>query len=146
MRNDRVSGGVLCVFAVAIAWQSLGYPFGTVEEPGPGYLPFFVALILAAFGALVVLRGGESPRLALAQFQDGGKALAILAGLAFGALAIERIGYTITITLLLIFYLGVIERRHPAAVAVVALGTAFGSFHLFNTVLKVPLPVGPFGL
>ena len=36
---------------------------------------------------------------------------------------------------------------HPESVAVpLALAVAFGAFHLINDVLRVPLPVGPWGL
>ena len=146
MSNDRIAGGALLALAVLVALQSRSYPFGTLAEPGPGYLPFLLALFLAAFSVLVMVRGGHSKLFSRAQFPDGGKALAILAGLAFCALAIETLGYRLTITALLVYYLGVVERKHPAIVAAVALGMALGSFYLFNTLLRVPLPVGPWRL
>ncbi|MBI2526826.1 MAG: hypothetical protein HYY95_03785 [Candidatus Rokubacteria bacterium] len=48
--------------------------------------------------------------------------------------------------LLLGFLLRVVERRHLPAAAAFAVGLAWGSFHLFSTLLRVPLPRGPWGL
>ena len=40
----------------------------------------------------------------------------------------------------------VLERKNSVLSLVVALGIALGSFYLFDTVLRVPLPRGPFGI
>ena len=46
----------------------------------------------------------------------------------------------------LAFLLGVVERRRLLFTTVFALGMAFGTFYLFDTLLRTPLPRGPFGL
>ena len=42
--------------------------------------------------------------------------------------------------------LGLLERKGPVVTVLVALGLAFGTFHLFATLLRTPLPRGPLGL
>jgi hypothetical protein len=42
-----------------------------------------------------------------------------------------------------VFFLGVIERKHPLAVVLVSAGFSVASFYVIGTLLKVPLPVGP---
>ena len=73
-------------------------------------------------------------------------ALAIFGACAFAAVALERLGYRLTMGVVLAFLLGVVERKHPLLTVALAVAVAGGSFFLFNTVLRVPLPRGPLGL
>jgi uncharacterized membrane protein len=47
---------------------------------------------------------------------------------------------------LLVFFLGLIERLRPMPVALVSLGFSFASFYVIGDLLHVPLPVSPWGL
>lgn len=145
LRDDQASGAVLALAGAAIAWQSWQYPLGSVAAPGPGYLPFALGIALFACGALVAFAGGRSPALRWRRFDDGLKGLAILAGLAFAALVLERLGYRITIAVLLVYYLGVLERRPWVRTLVLTAVVALGSYYLFARWLRVPLPIGVFG-
>ena len=69
----------------------------------------------------------------------------ILVVCAFGAFALERLGFRLTMIAVLIVFLGVIERRNPLAAAAVAIGFALASYFLFATLLKVQLPRSPWG-
>jgi hypothetical protein len=143
--DDQASGAALALAGAAIAWQSWQYPLGSVAAPGPGYLPFALGIALFACGALIVVAGGRSAPLDWRRFDDGPKGLAILAGLAFAALALERLGYRITIAIVLVYYLGVLERRPWVRTLVLTAVVALGSHYLFARVLRVPLPIGVFG-
>ena len=72
-------------------------------------------------------------------------ALAILGACAFMALGLERFGYRLTILIALLLLVTLVECRGWIAGAVFAVGFSLGSHYLFNTLLKVPLPRGPFG-
>jgi hypothetical protein len=145
LRDDYVTGGALALAGLAIAWQSAQYPMGSLAEPGPGYLPFALGVALAFFGALVAAAGGRSPEFRWRRFDDGLKGLAILAGLAFAALALERLGYRITIAVLLVYYLGAVERRPWVTTLVLAVAVPVGTYYVFARLLRVPLPIGLFG-
>jgi hypothetical protein len=47
---------------------------------------------------------------------------------------------------LLVFMLGVVERKKPLPTVLVGGGFAFLSYYLFATLLKVQLPLGPWGI
>ena len=141
--RDRVAGIVFVLFSGAVMWEDRVLPLGTFHNPGPGYMPMVLAIILAAMGILVALGGGDSPPLSSLTWAEGKHALGILAGCAFTALALERLGYRLTVILLVGFLLWVIERKRPAVVLVAALGLSLGTFFLFSDLLKVPLPLGP---
>jgi len=142
--RDRIAGIVLVLCAAVIAWESRVLPLGTWRNPGAAYMPLLTAAVLAAMAALVAWRGGGPPLRAMA-WPEARHAAMLIAGCAFAAWALERLGYRLTTMILLVFFLGVLERRSPLAVAAVALGLSFGSFYLFSDLLRVPLPRGPWG-
>jgi len=144
-RADRVAGVVIAAVGGCIAWVSQEYPFGTLAEPGPGFLPFCLALIFALFGVVLAVAGGRCTEAHAIEFGEWRHVVTVLAALAASAFAIERIGFRALVLALLLFFLVVVERRNPFVAAAVAAAAAFGTFHLVNDVLRVPLPLGPWG-
>jgi hypothetical protein len=71
--------------------------------------------------------------------------LAILAASIFAVFALERLGYRLTMLAVLIMLFKLVERRGWILSLALPLGLSFGSFFLFYTILRVPLPQGPFG-
>jgi putative tricarboxylic transport membrane protein len=144
--SDRVAGVALCLFGLVVAWQTHVLPLGTIHHPGPGYMPLVLAIILAALGLLVAWRGGESIRFSSLRWPEFGHAVKILGSCAFAAAALEPLGFRLTVLAVALFLIGIIERRPLAITAVVSGALSFGTFYLFNDLLKTPLPVGVFGL
>lgn len=146
VNRDHVAGAAIAALGLYVALASGEYPFGSLAEPGPGLLPFALGLILAACGIVVAIGAVfVAPAKALS-FRDLPHAMVILGTLAVAALTIERLGFRAMVLAVLLFFLLVVERR-PVLIAVpLALAVAFGSFYLVNDVLRVPLPVGPWGL
>jgi putative tricarboxylic transport membrane protein len=145
LRNDQLSGLILVAIALFVMWENRTYPLGTVQEPGPGYTPLLIAIFLAIVGVVIALRGGSSPRVADTPWPEARRAVIILSACGVATYFLETLGYRITIAALLVFFLGVVERRKPLPVAAVSIGFALLSFYLIGDLLKVPLPVGPWG-
>ncbi len=64
LRRDHIAGGAFIVAGALLFAMSGDLPFGTLASPGAGMMPKLVLALLMAFGALLVLRAGESPPLA----------------------------------------------------------------------------------
>jgi len=146
LHNDQLSGLMLLAVGVFAAWQNLGYPLGTLQEPGPGYTPLLLAIFMAVMGLLIAVRGRTSPTLSDTPWPEAKRAVVIMIACAVAIYALEPIGYRITIGALLIFFLGVVERRHPLTVATVAVGFSMGTYYLLAVLLRVPLPRGSWGI
>ena len=146
LRNDQLSGLVLLALALFVAWENRAYPLGSLADPGPGYLPLALAIFLGATGLLIALTGRGSARFAETRWPELVRAVVILTACGFAAIALERLGYRLTMAALLVFFLGVVERKKPLVVAAVAAGFSLISYLVFATWLRVPLPLGPGGL
>jgi hypothetical protein len=145
LRNDQFSGLMLLALAVFVGWKNRDYPLGTLQEPGPGYTPLLISIFLGAMGLLIAVRGGVSPRLKDTPWPEAKRAVVILLACAVATYALEPVGYRITVAALIVFFLGVMERKKPLAVAAVAVGFSLLSYYFIGTLLRVPLPLGPFG-
>src|SRR5262245_351283 len=146
MAIDRVAGAALIGIGLAAMWESRAFPLGSFHRPGPAYAPVVLALLLVGFGAALAVAGGRSRRLGEVGWSEWRHAVAIFAACAFAAWGLDRLGYRLTIAVVLAFLLIAVERRRVAVGLGLALATAWGSFLLFDTLLRVPLPRGPFGI
>ena len=146
VRSDLVAGIVIVLIAFLVGWENRAYPLGTLPEPGPGYMPLMLAGALGVFGLLIALRAGASPLFNTIEWSEGRRGIVMLVACGVAVFALERIGYRLTMIALLVFMLGVVERKRPLPTLLVACGFAFFSYYLFATLLKVQLPRGPWGL
>jgi len=143
--TDRTSAIILVLFSLLVIWESRRLPLGNFYQPGAAFIPVLLASLLLIFGVFLMLTGGRAPLLASVSWSEWRHALAILAACIFAVLAIERLGYRLTVFLVLGFLLKIVEKRGWTLSVVYAFTLAFGSFFLFRTILRVPLPEGPFG-
>ncbi|MFL6933840.1 MAG: tripartite tricarboxylate transporter TctB family protein [Xanthobacteraceae bacterium] len=146
VRGHHLGALALMGMAVVFIWRSVvDLPLGTIDNPGPAAMPLLIAALLALF-ALWNLTGlvdrGDNP----AGPGGIGHAVRVIAAIVVAALALGPLGYRLTILSLLVFFLGVVERKSIITVLAVSFALSFGSHALLQYVLKVPLPSGPWGL
>jgi drug/metabolite transporter (DMT)-like permease len=146
LNRDQIAAAALAALGAYVAIAARDYPFGSVAQPGPGFIPFALGVMLAVCGMVMAIGAAFAPPERTITFRDLPHAAVILLVLVSAALGIERIGFRALVVLMLLFFLLVIERRSPFVAVPLALAVAFGTFHLINDVLRVPLPVGPWGL
>lgn len=146
LRSDQLAGLMLVALALYVWWMNRAYPLGTLAEPGPGYMPLLLAIFMGVMGVLVVFTGARAQPVADIDWSDTGRALALLAACGVATFALEKLGYRITVAALLIFLLGVMERRTPWMVALVGVGFSVATYYVFATLLRVPLPVSAWGV
>lgn len=145
MKSDQVSGVMLFALAICVWWLNRAFPVGSLSDPGPGYVPLLLAIAFGGIGLMIAVFGGRSEPLLAIRWPEAGRAAVILIASAVATLALERIGYRLSIMVFLVFFLGVVERKRPLVVALVAAGFSLGSFYVIGDLLRVPLPRGPWG-
>ena len=145
MTTDRISGTTLVCFSLLVIWESRHLPFGTFRQPGPAYIPVILAALLLLLGLSLFFISRRAPLLSSLRWAKWRHVLAILAASTFSVFAIERLGYRLTVLIVLGFLVKVVEKQGWMLSLVFAFSLAFGSFFLFYTVLRVPLPEGGLG-
>ena len=146
LTSDRAAGAALVVIGLIAVWESRRFPLGSLHRPGPAYMPTLLALLLIVFGIAVAMMGSRSQRLSEVGWHEWRHAVGIFAACAFAAWGLERLGYRLTMAAVLVFLMLVLERKGVVLTVVLTIAIAWGSFLLFDTLLRVPLPRGPFGL
>lgn len=104
-------------FAVA-----LSYPFGTLQQMGPGFFPRSLGVILAGFGLVTMVRGLRSGARVEGAWGWFPLAVVTAAVVAFGWL-MERVGLVPSVAVLVVAsaYAGREFRWHEAALLAVAM-------------------------
>lgn len=143
---DQVAGAFFAAFSLLVLWETRKIPFGFLAEPGPGAMPTLLAVTLLVCSIAVIVGGRASKRAAAVQWTEWRHAVFILGTCAFMALALERLGYRVTIFIALLTLVSILEKKGWLAGVVFAGCFSFGTYLLFNALLHVPLPKGPFGL
>ena len=145
LTTDRLAGVVLAALSILVLWESRTLPFGTIREPGAGAVPVLLAVTLLVCSLAVVVAGARAHRVAAIPWTEWRHAVAILGACAFMALALERLGYRLTILVALLALVTLMEKKGWIVGVVFAVIFSLGSYYLFNTLLRVPMPQGPFG-
>jgi hypothetical protein len=146
LRRDHVAGGVFVGGAAILFALSGELPFGTLSSPGAGMMPTLVLFLLMGLGACLMLRGGESPPLADVAWADLIHAATIVAAASVAIACYTVIGFIPSMFLLLFALIHIVERRNIWRALAVSICVTMGSYYVFNTLLKSPLPRMPFWL
>jgi putative tricarboxylic transport membrane protein len=151
VRRGRVIACVclLGIFLAALV-TSLDYSLTDSLGPGPGFFPFWLSLIGGALTIAILVDALRSREKDTSRVLPDGKAAlqagAVLIALVAAAVLLEPLGFRLTMLVFIAGLLAALGARSLPGIAVTALALSFGVFHVFYYWLKVPLPVGAFGL
>jgi putative tricarboxylic transport membrane protein len=144
MPRDLVSGLFWLAVALFVALQGLSLKLGSLNRPGPGFFPFWGAVVLGVLSVVLIVGsvGRQMPRLPIRP--ESLKPLVVVAALLGYVVLLEPVGF-VTVTFLFLLLLFRVERRGWAFSAVSAGAGALTTHVLFQVWLKTQLPTGPFG-
>lgn len=140
---DVVSGTALMVVAVAYGAIALRIPSGQ-GEPGPGFLPLTLAVLLGAVSLVILLGGMKKTASEPTETALGARPwLAVLATVAYVAL-FQPVGFTLST----LAYSAAVTRlftHDRRMLVVVPIGVTLALFAFFRLALGVRLPPWPLG-
>jgi len=145
LRRDHVAGLAFVVGGTLVYALSGDLPWGSLAMPGAGMMPKLVLGMMVAFGLVLLARGGASPPLAETDWSDIGHALCVIIAAALATALYTTLGFVLTMSLLLLGLTAVVERKPPLRALAFSIGTALISYYTFSSLLKSPMPPGPFG-
>jgi putative tricarboxylic transport membrane protein len=148
-RADAASAVFWMAVGAGVVYAGYDLGLGSVQDPGAGFILFWVGLgILALAVAVLVAAATSAPAGAEATPARGRPvkvALVLLALVAY-AYALPHLGFVLTTTLVLIFLFKIVEPQRWSVAIGGALASAVMAYVLFKVWLGAQLPAGPFGL
>jgi hypothetical protein len=145
LRSDHVAGAAFVVFGIVVFAFSGDLPFGRLSAPGAGMLPKLLIVLMIAFGIALMARATTSPPFAAIDWSDRGHALLVVIITAVAIALYQRLGFLVTMSLLVFALLAVVERRNLLLAAAYSVGLTVFAYWLFGKALKAPLEQGILG-
>jgi hypothetical protein len=143
-RFERVAAGIFLVIGAGAAYLALEMGYGSVRFPGPGFLPFWLAVPLTLTAAIYLLacRGPDAAARPLWERDTWRRpGLSAVIMLLF-TLLMGWLGFFASTFLLFLAWLILVERERWITVGAVSILGTLGAYILFAVLLKVPLPKG----
>jgi putative tricarboxylic transport membrane protein len=136
------------VLAVAVCLESWQYNVGGLHTPGPGFLPFYTAIllgILAFIALLQTLRESDGPASEIWGAVRFWKLTLMVGSLFAYVLLFNILGFVVATFLLLLILFRVIEPYGWRFVLLSSLITITGTYLFFVVLLESRLPKGVWG-
>lgn len=150
--RDIISSLFWLSIGIGICYGGYTLDLGTLNDPGPGFMFFWVGIIMLVLSASILIRAmkeapvpGELKKVLWTEIRWT-KIISVLGALLLYAYILDSLGFILCTILLLIFLFKVVEpQTWPKAIlgAVISTLAAYGLFHFF---LGSQLPKGFLGI
>lgn len=148
-RNRKIISIALFAFSLIYLLSTLKLKMGTPKNPGPGFIPAWLGVLLiisTAFHLLRVFRRGstdETPDVSPPKGKKDYKAiLGILACTLVYPFILETFKFLISTFLVSFFMLFLLRPRNPISSSIIGFGISVVSFVVFSRFLGVGMPSG----
>lgn len=144
---DIMGGLILLAFAGYIFVNSLALGYASGGIPGAGFLPLWISVILAVAASAILIKAWRQP---LSGPLMANRAT-LLRTLFFGlwivgaVLALPHIGMVVTLVIFMLLTVTFLGVRNPFSIAATVILVPLFVYTLFQLILNVPLPEGPWG-
>lgn len=150
-RPYQMTAVAMLLLAAFVAVESMKLRYYTSLGPGPGFFPFWLAVVLGALGLVMLFQAtfGRSERASPDFFASRVGYLrmgAVVLALAGAAALLQPLGFRLTMLAVYVGLLCALGRPRLIVTVLASLAGSFGVYHLFVHWLNIPLPVGIFGL
>ena len=149
---QQISSFFLLLVACAVILGAVKLGVGTLGSPGPGFLPFLAALVLAISSGIYFLsvifsklKNKNRPAARLWAGTKWTKVLYLTIALSVYSACFEYLGFIICTFLLMTLMLIVMEVKHWYTVLASATLISVMSYLVFEKLLTIGFPAGLFG-
>ena len=147
-KADRISGAFWFIFGAFVTIESYRMGLGTLRRPGPGFLFFWAGIVMAILSLIVLSRAWADGRRRELQTKpifgpmNFSKIALVTASVFLYAFFMEQLGFIPVTLLLLLFLLGVIERKGVVFSLLFGVGVTTAAYLIFEILLHSQLPRG----
>jgi hypothetical protein len=141
---ERIAALVLTLIGAGAALEAWKMGLGDFHQPGPGFFPLWLSLILAlvSFSYLLTRMGTDSKPVALWTKETWVRPT-LAAGIMFAfANLLGWLGFFSSTFFLFVVWLVIIEREKWSTIGLVSVLGTLCLYFVFTLFLKIPLPKG----
>jgi len=148
-RADQITGVVMLIFSLTIAYASWQMPQRVEFGPGMGFLPFWLAVLMAFLSVMLLFEGFARKRVSGATPFPAPKALLnvvlVIVGLGVYIAVLDTVGFAVSTILYIAFLIGIVQKQRWLKTAIVSVLSTGGLYLVFQVLLEVKLPQNVFG-
>jgi len=151
-RSDSAGAVVLLSFALFVCYQAGRYPLGTIGKIGPGFLPLYLGILLAALAVIILLRSlfaaaeiGAPAWKGITVRKILRVASVLLCAAAYTFL-LNKLGFLVATFLFTLILLKIAESYSWLASVLIAGTASAGNFLIFRVWLQGQFPKGWLGI
>lgn len=147
MRSEKITAVLALAFSAFIVVESRRYPLGTVDNPGPGFLPLLTGIALSAMSLILLAKSfmevsSREQGAGWPEREGAVKITFVFIVLVLFTIFFEITGYFLNLFVLFFVLLRPVgKQRWPVTISV-STGAVLVSYLLFDLWLKIPLPRG----
>ena len=136
----------LCLGILFAIWAT-SYHIGSITQPGAGFLPLILGLLIVLFSLVILAQGrkadpGKEKAMSFALPAGWKKIVYVILVLLFTTFTFEPLGYLITVFLLIALLMLGKDLRSLRKAVLTAFLTALGVYLVFILLLEQPFPRG----
>ncbi len=140
---ERIAAVVLILIGIGAAFGALKIGFGSFRLPGPGFLPFWLAVILTIMSVIHLLTQlGTDAKVKLWPGKTWFRPLLAIVIMFAYAYLMKWFGFCTATFVLFVTWMTVVAKEKWSTVAVVSVLATAITYLLFEVFLQVPLPKG----
>jgi putative tricarboxylic transport membrane protein len=142
---DRMGGFILLAFAGYIFVNSLSLGYAAAGVPGAGFLPLWASVILAVSAIMILVKSWKKPLSGplIANRTVLWQTVLFSVGMAVMVFLIPFLGMVIALALFMLLAVPFLGARQPLKIAASVVLVPLFVYVLFQLILQVPLPAGP---
>jgi len=147
MTSAKISSILFVLFGAFLIFESRKYSMGTIDNPGPGFLPFLLGIAIGLMSVALMIKVWKRVKTqdqTTSWPKRGGLikvSLIFIVIVLFTAL-LEITGYIINIFVLFLILLRPVGKQKWIWTLSISIGATVGSYLLFDRWLMLPLPRG----
>ncbi|MFB3887372.1 MAG: tripartite tricarboxylate transporter TctB family protein [Thermodesulfobacteriota bacterium] len=147
MTSAKISSILFILFGAFLIFESRKYSMGTIDNPGPGFLPFLLGIAIGLMSIVLAIKVWRKMKredqTASWPKREGliKVSLIFIVILLFTAL-LETTGYMINVFVLFVILLRPVGKQKWLWTLSISVGATLGAYLLFDRWLMLPLPRG----
>jgi hypothetical protein len=144
LRTDHVTGAAAILFGAVVLAMSGDLPVGSLAFPGAGLWPKLLAMLMIAFGVMLIAGARDGEAFSAIPWGDLNHALPVLVLAAAATATFAFLGFILSMGVM-VAGLVLLQRKPVLHAALYGAGVSVATYALFTIVLRTPLPRGLLG-